>query len=276
RKSDGQSLGENITNTDPAYDKINGIGIAKSTSKEDTYVTASQYKDKESKLSSEIINSFSDQVISLLKDCDVNKRRINTGLLPINCILMRDAGSRYPHIQPIDEKYNLRFASLVDMPVEIGISKIIGMKHYDCGDTNEYELKSQVLLKKIHDHDFFYIHIKGPDEYGHDGDAFGKMKNIEEIDSRFFKPLQEGLNNLGNIEIYYIISGDHSTPCIKKAHTDDPIPLLISGINIENDGTSRFTEENAFKGKIGEILGYQVIEQSLKIIGKNKNLKNQL
>lgn len=276
RKSDGQSLGENITNTDPAYDKINGIGIAKSNSKEDAYVTSSQYKDKESILSSEIINSFSDQVISLLKDCDVNKRRMDIGLLPINCILMRDAGSRYPHIQPINEKYNLRFASLVDMPVEIGISKIIGMKHYDCGDTNEYELKSQVLLKKIYDHDFFYIHIKGPDEYGHDGDALGKMKNIEEIDSRFFKPLQEELNNLGNIEVYYIISGDHSTPCIKKAHTDDPIPLLISGINIENDGTSRFTEENAFKGKIGEILGYQVIEQSIKIIGKDQNLKNQL
>ena len=31
-------LGENITNTDPAYEKINGIGIAKSNSKDELYV----------------------------------------------------------------------------------------------------------------------------------------------------------------------------------------------------------------------------------------------
>lgn len=176
RKSDGQSLGENITNTDPAYDKIDGIGIAKSNLKDDTYVTASQYKDKESKLSSEIINSFSDQVISLLKDCDINKRRIDIGLLPINCILMRDAGSRYPHIQPINEKYHLNFASLVDMPVEIGISKILGIASYEAGGPNEYELKAKTLLNIIKDHDFFYVHIKGPDEFGHDGDAKGKKE----------------------------------------------------------------------------------------------------
>ena len=267
RDKDGSYLGENITNTDPAYEKINGIGIAKSSSNE-IHVTESKYKDKESKLSAEIINSFSDQVIALLKDCDINKRRTNGGLLPINCILLRDAGNRYPHIQPINEKYNLDFASLVDMPVEIGISKILGIKHYDCGKPSEYELKSQILLNKIYDHDFFYVHIKGPDEYGHDGDAFGKKKNIEEIDSRFFKPLQEELARLHDIDIYFIISGDHSTPCIKKAHTDDPIPLVISGADMENDETSRFTEGNALRGKIGKIPGYKVIDQSIKYIKK--------
>ena len=45
------------------------------------------------------------------------------------------------------------------------------------------------------------------------------------------------------MDIYFIISGDHSTPCIKKAHTDDPIPIIVSGKNIRNDGTSRFTEQ---------------------------------
>jgi 2,3-bisphosphoglycerate-independent phosphoglycerate mutase len=154
------------------------------------------------------------------------------------------------------------------MPVEIGISKTLGMRHYNCGNPNEYELKSRILLDKLNEHDFFYVHIKGPDEFGHDGDALGKKKSVEEIDSRFFKPLQEKLDNINNMDVYYIISGDHSTPCIKKAHTDDPIPLVISGSNIENDGTSRFTEENSYKGRIGKILGYQVIEKSLNLIKK--------
>ena len=34
----------------------------------------------------------------------------------------------------------LNFASLVDMPVEIGISKILGITPYDAGNFNEYEL----------------------------------------------------------------------------------------------------------------------------------------
>ncbi len=265
RKKD-KVLGENITNTDPAYDKIDGIGIAKSTSNNELYVADSQYNDEGSRSSANIVNSFSDQTIQLLNNCDVNTRRVNNGLLPINCILLRDAGNRYPHLQPINEKYGLDFASLVDMPVEIGISKILGIKSYEAGKPDEYELKSETLLNNIKNHDFFYVHIKGPDEFGHDGDAKGKKKNIEKIDKYFFKNLGEGVKDLKDMDVNFIISGDHSTPCIKKSHTDDPIPLLISGKNIKTDGTSRFTESYSKKGKIGKILGYKVIEQSLKYL----------
>ncbi len=262
-------LGENITNTDPAYDKINGIGVAKSNSEGEIYIADSKHIDENSKPSAEIVNTFSDLVIKLLNDCEVNYRRINKGLLPINSILLRDAGNRYPHIQPINEKYHLNFASLVDMPVEIGISKILGIASYEAGSPNEYELKAKTLLDIIKDHDFFYVHIKGPDEFGHDGDAKGKKKNIEEIDTHFFKPLQKGINLLKDLDVSFIISGDHSTPCIKKAHTDDPIPIVISGKNIENDGTDRFTESSSSKGKFGKILGYEVIERSLNILNKS-------
>jgi 2,3-bisphosphoglycerate-independent phosphoglycerate mutase len=270
RKKDGGKLGDNITNTDPAYDKINGMGVAM-LDKDEIYITESKNKDIESKFSAEIVNSFTNQVVDVLRDSKINKKRINAELLPINCILLRDAGNRYPHIQPINDKFNLNFASLVDMPVEIGISKILGITPYDAGNFNEYELKSKILADKINNHDFFYVHLKGPDEFGHDGNALGKKKSIEEIDAHFFKPLIEELNNKEDKDIYFIISGDHSTPCIKKAHTDDPIPLLVSGNNIINDGTFRFTEEYAKKGKIGKILGFEVINQSLNLLKNNKH-----
>ena len=269
RKKDGGKLGDNITNTDPAYDKINGIGIAKS-SLDEIYIAESKEKDSDSKQSAEIVNSFSNQVIAVLKDSKVNQRRISEGLLPINCILLRDAGNRYPHLQPINDKFKLNFASLVDMPVEIGISKILGIAPYDSGKSDEYELKSKILVDRINDHDFFYVHLKGPDEFGHDGNAVGKKNSIEEIDNLFFKSLMEKLNNFKDKDIIFIISGDHSTPCIKKAHTDDPIPLLVSGSNIENDGTLRFTEEYASKGKIGKILGSEVIYRSLSLLKNDK------
>ncbi len=259
-------LGENITNTDPAYDKVDGIGIAKSSLTNQLYVADSQFNDDNSRTSASIVNSFSDQTIQLLNDCDVNLRRVNNGLLPINCILLRDAGNRYPHVQPINEKYNLDFASLVDMPVEIGISKVLGIKSYEAGKPDEYELKSETLLNNIKNHDFFYVHIKGPDEFGHDGDAKGKKKNIGDIDKYFFKNLEKDIRDFKDIDVSFIISGDHSTPCIRKSHTDDPIPLIVSGKNIKNDGTSRFTESYSKKGILGKILGYKVIEQSLQYL----------
>jgi 2,3-bisphosphoglycerate-independent phosphoglycerate mutase len=102
--------------------------------------------------------------------------------------------------------------------------------------------------------------LKGPDDFGHDGDAIGKMKNIEEIDKRFFGTL---LDRIDVSKIAVMISADHSTPCIYKRHSDDPVPLLISGDMITNDDTQRFTEAEAKKGVIGLIEGAQVVKTGI-------------
>jgi 2,3-bisphosphoglycerate-independent phosphoglycerate mutase len=82
------------------------------------------------------------------------------------------------------------------------------------------------------------------------------MKNIEEIDRLFFDSiLQESKSR----NVYIVASADHSTPCIKRSHSADPVPLLVSGRNIRNDGSFRFTEEFAAKGILGRVLGSKVI-----------------
>ena len=89
------------------------------------------------------------------------------------------------------------------MPVEIGISKILGMTSYECWcDLDEYELKAKNYLKILKNHEFFYVHIKGPDEFGHDGNAKGKKRNIEEIDERFFKNFTRGISKIKRTWIY--------------------------------------------------------------------------
>jgi len=105
--------------------------------------------------------------------------------------------------------------------------------------------------------------MKGPDEFGHDGDATGKMNNIEEIDRRFFGTL---LDNIDTSKIAVVISADHSTPCINKGHSDDPVPLLVSGDSINDDGTVRVTEKEAKKGSLGLIEGAQVVKTALDLI----------
>ena len=259
-------LSENITNTDPAYDKINGIGIAKATSDEMVMQKSiAQDETQNSKLAATLVNEFTDQAIRLLKHHPINEERIKTGKSPMNAILLRDPGSRFPKIEPIGKKYSVKVASLVDMPVEIGISKVLDMKAFEAGGINDYEQKAALSARIIEDFDILYVHIKGPDEFGHDGDAKGKTKNVEEIDSRFFGNL---LNSLKVDDTTIVISGDHSTPCINKAHSDDPVPLLISGERAMKDNSARFTESYASRGKLGLLMGASVLDTAINMVRK--------
>ena len=263
-----QKLSENITNTDPAYDKINGIGIAKTDIKQMKVLECKpQDNDDSTRVTANLINDFTNQIISLSNNHSVNQSRIQRNLNPMNCILVRDAGNKIPNYEPINTKYGLNTACMVDMPVEIGISKILGMDTIKAGGLTDYEEKALVAAEKLNNYNLIYVHIKGPDEFGHDGDAVGKMNNIQEIDNHFIKNF---INNVNINNCVVLISGDHSTPCIKKSHSDDPVPLLVSGNSILNDKSQRFTETDAKKGSIGTIMGSEVITTCLDLISNKK------
>ena len=193
----------------------------------------------------------------------LTKKRKERGKKLLNSILLRDAGNRYPKVTPINELYSMNFSCIVDMPVELGISEVLKMKAFEAGGLTDYEEKARVAAKAMETQNAIYVHLKGPDEFGHDGDAIGKMKNIEEIDRRFFGTL---LDNIDTSKVAVVISADHSTPCINKGHSDDPVPILVSGDFIKDDGTLRVTENEAKKGGIGLIEGAQVVKTALDLI----------
>jgi 2,3-bisphosphoglycerate-independent phosphoglycerate mutase len=180
----------------------------------------------------------------------------------MNCILVRDAGNKVPSYIPIKKKYDLDIACVVYMPVDLVISKILEMDVIRAGNVNDYTTKAENTIQKLANYDIIYVHIKGPDEFGHDGDAIGKQNNIEKIDTQFLGTLIDGL---GTDDTIIIVSGDHSTPCIKKSHSDDPVPLLISGNKIHKDGSKRFTEKYAKEGHIGTIMGAKVLTTAIKM-----------
>jgi 2,3-bisphosphoglycerate-independent phosphoglycerate mutase len=260
-------LSDRITNTDPAYVKLNGIGIAKADV-ESMFVQESQSEDntESSIMSAKIVNEFTRKSISLLKDHPVNLNRISNNKKPMNVILLRDAGNSVPYVQPIKEKYGISTSCLVDMPVEIGIAKIIGMDLFCSQKIDDYKQKGKEVAEILNSYNLVYVHIKGPDEYGHDGDALGKKSNIELIDKDFFGVFLKCVTK----QHIVVISGDHSTPCIRKSHTDDPIPLLVSGNGIKSDGSQRFTEFCGSKGSIGTLKGSEVISSVLNMIRTQK------
>lgn len=263
-----KSLSDKITNTDPAYGKLNGIGIAKADI-ENMAVQESTSEDNSdsSILSAKIVNEFTWKSIALMKDHQVNLDRISKNKKPMNVILLRDAGNSVPNLQPINEKYGISTSCLVDMPVEIGIAKIIGMDLFCSQKIDDYRQKGIEAAKILDSYNLVYVHIKGPDEYGHDGNALGKKSNIELIDENFFGVFLKSVTRKNVV----VISGDHSTPCIKKSHTDDPIPLLVSGNGIKSDGSQRFTESWASKGSMGTLKGSQVISYVLKMMITQKD-----
>ena len=262
------TLSSNISNTDPAYGRIDGMGIARAVT-DFLKIEKCLPLDEEShtKLASKLVNELTEQSLDIMKKSKVNERRKENDKKLLNGILLRDAGNIYPKVTPINDLHSMKFSCIVDMPVEIGISKILKMKTYDAGGRTDYEEKAKVAAKAMDEQNAVYVHLKGPDEFGHDGDAQGKMENIEEIDKRFFGTL---LDNIDSSKVAVIVSADHSTPCINKGHSADPVPLLISGDMVTNDDTQRFTEIEAKKGRIELIDGAQVITTGIDVIKSQK------
>lgn len=263
-RSESYKLSSKITNTDPAYSNIGGMGVAKAVG---DYLEIEKClpleENEDARLTSKLVNEFNEQSIEIMRDSQVNRRRKEQNKKLLGCILLRDAGNRYPEVVPINEKYSMDFSCIVDMPVELGISQVLKMKAFKAGGLTDYEEKARAAAKAMETQNAIYVHLKGPDEFGHDGDAVGKMKNIEEIDRRFFKTL---LENIDTGRVAVVISADHSTPCINKGHSDDPVPVLVSGDFIRNDGTARMTEAQAKKGSIGLIQGADVVTTALNLI----------
>jgi len=263
RLRDSKPLSSEISNTDPAYGRIDGMGIAKAVSDFMKIEKCIPLEQTENAISAaNLVNEFTEQSLEIMKKSDVNKRRSQKNKKLLNSILLRDAGNKYPNVKPINDLHSMNFSCIVDMPVEVGISNILKMRTYDAGGLTDYEEKASVAAQAMETENAIYVHLKGPDEFGHDGDAIGKMKNIEEIDKRFFGTL---LDHIDISKVAVMISADHSTPSIHKGHSADPVPVLISGDMITNDDTQRFTEAEAKKGAIGLIEGAQVVKTGIEL-----------
>jgi 2,3-bisphosphoglycerate-independent phosphoglycerate mutase len=254
-----RNLSSQINNTDPAYARIGGMGIAKEVMNQLIVQKATSLDNSEdSKISAEIVNEFTRKASNILRNHDINRERVKDGKKPANIILLRDAGNILPQIKTIPERFEMKFASILDMPVEKGVAKITGMEDYQAGNIHDYKIKALKTIELLEHYDGVYIHIKGPDEPGHDGDAKRKRNVINQIDYEFFEVLKQYQDNLT-----IIVSADHSTPCTIKGHSADPVPALICGPNVRKDSTCRFTEKDTAKGDIGTIKGVELLPEAI-------------
>lgn len=253
-----------VTNTDPAYDRQGVFGIAKE--KFENILAQSMpmpgYENSpEAKASALLLNEFTEKSHKALNEAAINKKRFSEGKLCANIILSRDAGDHLPKFPSIDSLYGLKFGSFVQMPVERGIALLTGMQIIDVPSSTghldvDYPVWAKIALGSIKKYDGIYVHIKGPDEPAHDGDFEKKKEIIELIDKFFFTSLLKELNLADTI---LVVTADHSTVCNIKAHSADPVPLVVCGNKVPCDGSLSFSEKAAKGGSLGELLGPDIM-----------------
>jgi 2,3-bisphosphoglycerate-independent phosphoglycerate mutase len=257
-------LSAEVTNTDPAYGREGALGVAKLTFEEQVQECKplpGHEDDAAARASAELTNEFLRRSYAVLEASEVNQRRRKDGKMPGNMILTRDAGDHLPRPPSFKQRYGAEWGCFVEMPVERGISLVLGMGQVEVpmkgagSHAEQYAVWAQTALEAIEGYDGLYIHIKGPDVPAHDGLGEQKRDVITEIDEAFFATLVPELRR----DCVIAVTADHSTSCAKKAHTDDPVPLLVTGPGVSDDAVQTFGERAAAKGSLGLLQGVDIM-----------------
>ncbi len=264
-------LSDEVDNTDPAYAKVGSFSVAR-PSFEKRIARCKPLRDTpEAKATADLVNEFTMRAIEILSKHPVNLERVARSQPKANAILLRDSGSALPRVEPISKKFGVKFGAVVEMPVELGIAKLLGMEVAEVEEptgnkAHDYSRRLEAVLNLLKRVDAVYVHLKGPDEPGHDGLLSEKAKAIEEIDRFFVEPLLEAVN-LGETAV--IVTADHATPPSAKSHTGDPVPVLLHVPGVEGDRLRRFTERECAKGSLGMLPhGWELLPRVFDIFGK--------
>jgi 2,3-bisphosphoglycerate-independent phosphoglycerate mutase len=268
-KSKEKCLSSNITNSDPGYTVVNGIGVA--TPNVEMVLKKCEPTDntEEARNAAALVNEFIEKTHELWENHEVNRKRAAEGKLKANVVLTRDAGHLLPKLFNINEKYHVRFAALADMTAEKGIAELAGMHASllppSSGDLKrDYELRVKRIMDELPNCDCVYIHLKGPDEPGHDGNCYRKTDVISKIDEYFFGRL---LRKITLKDCVICITSDHATPCSLKIHSDTPVPVLVSGGKIKGDKVSKFSERECKNGSFGVLdRGCELMPKLMKLL----------
>jgi 2,3-bisphosphoglycerate-independent phosphoglycerate mutase len=252
-------LSANVTNTDPAYRKEGHLGVALETFEPEVARCEPLDDSEAAQRAAALTNAFVEDSAKILDASEVNAGRRRTGKLPGNLILTRDGGDARPNLTPIRDRFGPEWGCFVEMPVERGIAALLGMAPVDAPrllTEADYSTWARLAADALDGYDALYVHIKGPDVPAHDGRAEDKRDVIELIDRAFFGevlPLMDPGRTL------IAVTADHSTSCVRRAHTPDPVPLLVAGAGVTADGSESYGERACARGSLGSLRGVEIV-----------------
>lgn len=190
-----------------------------------------------------------DRMAGIANQFIARARTTLAGHRPANMVLLRGFSTQ-PRLPTMGEIYKLKAAAIASYPMYRGLAKLVGMTVLSTGTIIEDEIKT--LKQNYADYDFFYLHVKGADAAGEDGDFDRKVKVIEQVDNAL-----PGLTSLEPDVI--VVTGDHSTPAALKGHSWHPVPILLYSKWCRPDAVNEFSESACLQGGLGRFPATQVM-----------------
>lgn len=159
-----------------------------------------------------------------------------------NGLLLRGIDRR-PSIPSLQERFKLNPLAIATYPMYRGLARLVGMTVLDPPKDLAATMAAPVSVGK--EFDFLFIHVKYTDKAGEDGDYDRKVAVIEEVDRRLPNLMQCHPDVL-------VITGDHSTPAVLRAHSWHPVPVMLYAPGtVRQDGTMSFGERACLGGGLG-------------------------
>lgn len=196
----------------------------------------------------ETVRALMDDSREVLAIHEVNKRRTDSGKIPVNSIWLWGQGTR-TDLPPFRKKFGLKGATVCAVDLVRGLSRLVGFETpVIAGATGyldtDYGAKARAALELIKEHDIVYLHIEAPDEASHNGNVAEKIKAIERIDKEILGVLLDKTDN----ETRFLLVTDHATPISMKTHFAVPVPFAIFEKGGSLKGSGRDYDESVGGG----------------------------
>lgn len=234
----GKGLSGDVCDTDPQE-----VGVAP------VKPEPTSGEGKAAKRTVEVVTEFSRQAAEIL-----------SGEEKANYVLLRGLAPK-PSLPSMCELYKLRCVAIAVYPMYRGLARLVGMDVLETGESVRDQLNT--LAENFDKYTYFFIHVKGMDSGGEDGNFEKRVKTIEEVDA----VLPELLNLKPDV---LAVTGDHSTPALLASHSWHPVPLLLHSKYARRSGASNFTERECARGDLGR---FQAVHLLPIMLGNAKRLK---
>ena len=227
----------------------------------------SEYRPKNDGEDDRFLNGLMERSKGILKEHEVNRRRIEAGKKPATTIWPWAQG-RAPAMPTLNELYGCTSAVICGVDLIKGIGIYAGMDVINVpGATGyldtDYSAKGRYAIEALKTHDLVLVHVEAPDEAGHEGDLDAKIHAIEQFDELVVGAILEALPDFGEYTI--AVLPDHPTPISIRTHTSDPVPVAVYSTKDGSDDVETFDEEAAQKGSLGTIEGHELLPHMFKM-----------
>jgi 2,3-bisphosphoglycerate-independent phosphoglycerate mutase len=182
-----------------------------------------------------------ERTAEVVGELDAQARRALADQPKANALLLRGFDS-HRELPSMADRYGLRPAAAAVYPMYRGIARLVGMEVL--GRPAHLEAQISLVTDNWTRHDYFFVHHKGTDSAGEDGDFAAKVAAVEALDEA-----APGLVDLDPDVL--VVTGDHATPSQMAAHSWHPVPVLLWGPRVGHDPVTRFGESACLGGAVG-------------------------